>query len=146
MTSVTFVMKILPLSWSLLFLLRGLGFADFVLSFLSLLLFGKISLQQSRIASKRYISYYREPSQRHRHICNFAGRGRSYVFFLFAAPCYDRVHTMQEKTPELVYFMVLPIVHADDQFFQGLVQEITVDGLVRPGEHPLGSFNTSVEI
>lgn len=54
MTSVTLVMKIRPLSWSLLFLFRGFGVLDLVLSFLLLFsLFGFISLQHSRMNSKR---------------------------------------------------------------------------------------------
>lgn len=53
-TSVTFVIKIRPLSWSLLFLFRGFGALDLFLSFLLLFsLFGFISLQHSRMYSKR---------------------------------------------------------------------------------------------
>ena len=50
--SVTLVMKMRPLSCNL-FLLRTLGTLDLVLSFLSLLLPGTISLQHSKMHSKR---------------------------------------------------------------------------------------------
>ncbi len=53
----TFVMKMRPLSCSLAFLLRTLGPVERVLSFLSLLLFGMISLQHNSMHSNKYISY-----------------------------------------------------------------------------------------
>lgn len=52
-TSVTFVMKILPFSCSLAFLFLILGPVDRVLSFLSLVLLGVISLQHSNMHSNR---------------------------------------------------------------------------------------------
>jgi hypothetical protein len=50
---VTLVMKILPLSCSLLFLFLALGIFDLVLSFFSLALFGCTSLQHRRMHSNR---------------------------------------------------------------------------------------------
>lgn len=52
-TSVTFVMKMRPLSCNFALRFRILGPVDFVLSFLSLLLPGDTSLQHSKMHSNR---------------------------------------------------------------------------------------------
>lgn len=42
--------------------------------------------------------------------------------------------------------MILPIIHAADQFFQGLIQQIAINGVVSLVANPFGCFKTRPEV
>lgn len=55
---------------------------------------------------------------------------QTYILLLIALPSKNAVNAVQEQLSELFHLMRLPVVHSDDEFFQGLIQKVSIDSFV----------------